>query len=278
MSKTGDDKPLIGVTGPDRGGWPAWIFTRVALWRCGAEARRITPRGAARIRASELHGLVIGGGADVAEPLSQLLEDPAEPGVDESHRLRERGEKPRWVHVLLAPFILAVRWLGSSHQHGVDAARDRLELRLLREAEQARLPVLGICRGAQLMSLASGGKLLRHINELYEERPRLYTVLPRRAVHLESSSALGKVIGTSTAMVNSLHNHAVEGVGAGFRVVAREPHGIVQAIERTEPVLWWGVQWHPEYLPQSPAQMRLVRHWVGECRARRRHEDGSLKG
>jgi putative glutamine amidotransferase len=267
VARSGCHKPLIGVTGPDRGGWAAWFFTRLALWRCGASARRITPSTGAAVRAPSLCGLVIGGGADVTEPLSELLEDD-EGDVDDPQRSRERGERPRWVHLLLAPFILAVRWLGSRRGHGVDAARDRLELRLLREAEQAQLPVLGVCRGAQLMSLAMGGQLLRHVDELYEERPKLYTALPRREIQIEPSSVLRRVLGSPALLVNSLHHHAIENVGPGLRVVAREPHGVVQAVERAEPVLWWGVQWHPEYLPQSPAQMRLLRHWVAECRIR----------
>lgn len=266
------DKPLIGVTGPDAGGAAAWLFTRFALWRCGASARRITPRSGEGVSVDELDGLVIGGGADVTEPFSELLDDTDTGALDESEEPTKRGERPRWVHVLLAPFILIIRWLGSSRGHGVDVDRDRLELRLLREAEQRRLPVLGICRGAQLMSLATGGQLIRDINELYEERPKLYTVLPRRAVHLEASSRLRLALGRSSVLVNSLHHHAIEDVGPGFRVVAREPHGVVQAVERSEPVLWWGLQWHPEYLPQSPLQLKLLRHWIAECRARCRHE------
>lgn len=272
MSRPGHRKPLIGVTGPDRGGWPAWFFTRLALWRCGASARRITPLTGDGVRARELCGLVIGGGADVTEPLSELLDDDDGGDLHERQRAAGRGERPRWVHGLIAPFILAVRWLGSRRSHGVDAARDRLELRLLREAEQVKLPVLGVCRGAQLMSLVTGGQLLRNVDELYEERPKLYTALPRREVQVEPSSVLRRVLGAPTLLVNSLHHHAIENVGPGLRVVARETHGVVQAVERAEPVLWWGVQWHPEYLPQSPAQMRLLRHWVGECRAKCQRE------
>ena len=60
-------RPLIGVTGPNKGGGPAWLFTWLALWRAGARARRVT--SAHPVNPAELDGLVIGGGADVTEPL-----------------------------------------------------------------------------------------------------------------------------------------------------------------------------------------------------------------
>jgi putative glutamine amidotransferase len=221
---------------------------------------------------STLDGLIIGGGADVTEPLSDALDDtddPAEPASapDELESVTTKEERQRWLHALLAPVIILIRWLGSKRGHGVDAARDQLEQRLLVEAHQRGLPVLGICRGAQLMSVVNGGQLVRDVNTLYEERPRLYTVLPRRRVHLEQGTLMRRVLGCDYALVNSLHHHAVQSVGRGFNVAAREAEGVVQAVERLRPVLWWGVQWHPEYLPQSALQLELVRFWVGVCRA-----------
>lgn len=265
-------KPLIGVSGPDEGGWPAWFFTRLVLWRCGAQARRLTP--SRELDVSELDGLIIGGGADVTEPLSDALEEEdggqLEPGGTVSGALENvssKEERTRWLHVLFAPLILLIRWLGSRRGHGVDTARDQLEQRLLVEADRRALPVLGICRGAQLMSVVHGGQLVRDVNTLYEERPRLYTVLPRRRVRLEPGTLMQRVAGCDYALVNSLHHHAVQNVGRGFRVAAREAEGVVQAVERRQPVLWWGVQWHPEYLPQSSLQLELMRFWVGVCRA-----------
>lgn len=249
---------LIGVTGPDRGGFVSWFFARLMLWRCGARAVRITPRRSCDV--DSLDGVVFGGGADVSEPLSLAL---APAGGATSDLPLSRLS---WRHHLMAPLIVILRWLGSRRSHGQDLARDRSELALLAEAEQRELPVLGICRGAQLLSMARGGTLLRRVDELYEERPRLYTALPRRLVRLEPGSLLRAVLGRELLYVNSLHHHAIELPGEGFRVAAREPAGIVQAVERTLPVLWWGVQWHPEFLPQSRAQQRLSRYWVDVCR------------
>ena len=265
-------RPLSGVSGPDQGGWPAWFFTRLVLWRCGARARRLTP--SRDVDVSQLDGLIIGGGADVTEPLEDALEEEdggeLEPGGAVSSALgtvSSKEERTRWLHVLLAPLILLIRWLGSSRGHGADTARDQLEQRLLLEADRRALPVFGICRGAQLMSVVNGGQLVRDVNTLYEERPRLYTVLPRRRVRLEAGTLMRRVLGCEHALVNSLHHHAVQSVGGGFTVAAREAEGVVQAVERRQPVLWWGVQWHPEYLPQSALQLELMRFWVGVCRA-----------
>jgi putative glutamine amidotransferase len=263
-------RPLIGVSGPDEGGWPAWFFTRVMLWRCGARAQRLTPSRGVNLAA--LDGLIIGGGADITEPLSDALGAAGDPEptlapLDEPESVAGKEERLRWIHALLGPIIILIRWIGSRRGHGVDAARDQLEQRLLAEAKRRRLPVLGICRGAQLMSVVNGGQLVRDVNTLYEERPRLYTVLPRRRVQLEPGTLMRRVLGREHALVNSLHHHAVQTVGRGFSVAAREAEGVVQAVERVQPVLWWGVQWHPEYLPQSPLQVELMRFWVGVCRA-----------
>jgi len=256
---------LIGVTGPDRGGSVGWFFARLMLWRCGAQAVRITPKRSCDV--ATLDGIVFGGGADVSEPLSTALAPRVEAASDlPLSRLS-------WRHHVVAPLIVLLRWLGSRRSHGHDLARDRSELALLEEADARRLPVLGICRGAQLMSVARGGTLLHRIDELYEERPRLYTALPRRLVRLERGTLLRRVLGRESLFVNSLHHHAVEVAGTGFRVAAREPEGIVQAVEQTRPVLWWGVQWHPEFLPQSRAQQRLVRYWVDTCRRHKRRRD-----
>ena len=255
---------MIGVTGPDEGGWPAWFFTWLALWRCGGRAVRITPKRSVDI--TTLNGLIIGGGADVTEPLAAVLSAAASgEGLRQRHRWRRISLK-RFVMAGAGLIILVIRWLGGRPQHGVDVERDRSELGLLEQARARELPVLGICRGAQLMNLACGGTLVREVADLYEERVRLYTVLPRRSVRLTESSLLRCAVGRGQLRVNSLHRHAVATVAAGFIVAAQEPAGIVQAVERASPVLWWGVQWHPEYLPQSRAQMRLLRFWIAACR------------
>jgi len=251
-------RPLIGVTGPNEGGWPAWISSRWALSRAGARAVRITP--ARPVDAARLDGLVIGGGADVSEPLSGELE-PA-PAPSRVHWPR------RALDLLLAPPVLLVRFVFAKKRHGSDPARDAMELKLLEYARQHDLPVLGICRGSQLMNLAEGGTLLRDVNSLYEERVQLYTVLPRREVAIADGSRLREILGSSRILVNSLHFHAVRQAGSGMRIVAREATGVPQAIEHTGRRFWIGVQWHPEYLPQHESHQRIFGELAEAARAK----------
>jgi YebC/PmpR family DNA-binding regulatory protein len=250
-------RPRVGVTGPNRGGTAAWWFTRLALFRAGAHAVRITP--ARRGEREGLDALVIGGGADVTEPLDTLTTAALPP--------RENVRWPRRVlDLLLGPLVLLLRLFLAARGHGADRARDALEVSLLEHAKQRDLPVLGICRGAQLMNVVEGGTLERNIATTYVERPELYTVLPRREVNVASQSRLSAIVGRPNLLVNSMHFHAVKEPGPGFAVVAREPSGVPQAIEHATRNFWLGVQWHPEYLPQQKPHQQIFR---ALCRAAR---------
>jgi putative glutamine amidotransferase len=224
----------------------------------GARALRITPGRAFELE--RLDGLVIGGGADVTEPLTQPVASLAPPPS------RVRWPR-RLIDLLLAPLVLLVRLIAATKHHGADPARDAMELRLLEFAREHDLPVLGICRGSQLMNLAEGGTLIRDVQSLYDERPQLYTVLPRREVRIEQDSALHEIVQRTELLVNSLHFHAVREPGRNMRIVAREPSGVPQAIEHTERKFWIGVQWHPEYLPQQESHQRIFEALAMHARA-----------
>src|SRR5690606_33438002 len=175
----------VAVTGPDEGGWPAWICTRRALHRAGVQACRITPSNPRPPQ--PIHGLILGGGADILDASGA---GPTPTGIDVADR--------RWVDTfwsaLLAPPLALFRLVGSRLSPSPtepDANRDALEFDLLMRAEAAGIPVLGICRGAQLMNLARGGSLLFDVQQMYSERPRLRTVFPRRRVFVEPTSRLG---------------------------------------------------------------------------------------
>ena len=150
----------------------------------------------------------------------------------------------------------------------IDPERDRLEMQALDVAERRGLPVLGICRGSQMINVHRGGSLYVDIHEVYEEAPRLRTVLPRKRVSIVPDSCLYRILGISECRVNALHHQAVNRLGEGVRVVARERSGVVQGVEAPGHRFLVGVQWHPEYLVADPRQQNLFRTLVEAAKGR----------
>lgn len=140
----------------------------------------------------------------------------------------------------------------------LDPDRDRLELDVLTHADAQRKPVLGICRGAQMINVARGGTLHEDIYEIYQSAPKQRTILPRKSVDIVPDSHLYGVLGVDTCHVNALHHQSIDALGDGLRVAARDFHGIVQAVECVNGQAL-GVQWHPELLVFSSTQQALFR-------------------
>ncbi len=143
--------------------------------------------------------------------------------------------------------------------------------RALLEAAQARgLPILGICYGAQLIALAAGGALHHHIP--LDCPGALDHRLPehegRHAIDLEPDSRLhGCLAGVDGGtLVNSLHHQAVSRPGAGLRVTARSPDGLIEGFEADAGFVV-GVQWHPEKLPGRGSRA-LFEAFIDACRSR----------
>lgn len=143
----------------------------------------------------------------------------------------------------------------------LDPERDELEIDWINRALSRGIPLLGICRGAQLINSVLGGTLhddIRHLRQRTYNRPGL---LPTKQVRLDGASHLAAVCRTNRLRVNSLHHQAVNEPGDGLRVVGRDLDGLVQAIESTEGKPIIGVQWHPEYLLYLPSQFAVFR-WL----------------
>jgi len=153
----------------------------------------------------------------------------------------------------------------------VNEARDRLEILLIRDFLLAGKPVLGICRGLQIVNVALGGGLIQDI-------PRRLAPLggppverhrsdgdddAMHAVATDSATRLGAALRGITA-VNSAHHQAIapERMARGLRVVCRSPAGVIEAVEGLERPTISAVQWHPERLPADhPASSRLLAFW-----------------
>ena len=152
----------------------------------------------------------------------------------------------------------------------INPRRDRQELTLVRLAVDRQIPVLGICRGIQVLTAALGGKLYQDIKTQHdqpciEHSQTIARGLPSHDVKLVKDSLLYGFFGKETLAVNSFHHQAVKEVPAGFRVTASAPDGIIEGMESTtfRPIL--GVQWHPEcFLLENDRTMLPIFEWLVE--------------
>lgn len=130
-------------------------------------------------------------------------------------------------------------------------ARDETELLTLDLALERDLPILGICRGCQLINVHFGGSLYQDLTLQAPSSVRHRQDEPweRRThrVRIERDSRLASIVGAEDLVINSFHHQGIKELGAGLRVVARAVDGTVEAIERPSSPSWLlGVQWHPE--------------------------------
>jgi putative glutamine amidotransferase len=119
----------------------------------------------------------------------------------------------------------------------VEAARDRTELTLARWATEADLPILGICRGQQLLNVALGGSLYQ--------------------VRLDPGSRLAQLLDETEVEVNSLHHQAVKRLAGPLRISGRSDDGVIEAVESRTHRFLIAVQWHPEEIDDLPWVRRL---------------------
>jgi putative glutamine amidotransferase len=173
----------------------------------------------------ELDGLIITGGVDMS-PLSY-------------------GEKP-----------IRPDWVG-------DKWRDDYEIALVKAALALEKPVLGICRGHQVLNVALGGSLYQ---DVYTQHPgalhhRIFDVYEQNyhQVKLEKGGKLARMFGKTTGVINSVHHQAVKRLAKDLTIEARSPQDdVVEALTMKDPKapFYLGVQWHPEF--QSPAEKTLL--------------------
>jgi putative glutamine amidotransferase len=138
-----------------------------------------------------------------------------------------------------------------------DAPRDRTELTLARWALEERKPLLGLCRGLQVVNVASGGTLFQDLtaqrgegikHDYFPEDGRYPRDMIVHDVRLATGSRLAKILGEETVPVNSRHHQGIKSLGAGLVASAFAPDGLIEGVEIATDQFAIGVQWHPEDL------------------------------
>ena len=138
-----------------------------------------------------------------------------------------------------------------------DSERDAFESRIIDDALGRELPLLGICRGAQLLNVRLGGDLYQELRSRRVHTSNRATILPLKTLLVEPGHRLHDLLGSRRARINSIHNQGINRLGEGLVVSGRDLDGIVQAVEHTGLRFVLGVQWHPEFLLFSARQRRL---------------------
>lgn len=156
---------------------------------------------------------------------------------------------------------------------GIDDYRDAAESQVIRWAVDDDRPVMGICRGNQMINVALGGTLIQDVasetsTPIRHDHKAHETPLAHHAhpITLNPQSLLANILGTSETEVNSLHHQAVDQIAPGMKAVAWGPDGIVEALEMPGKRFVLSVQWHPENLiDDDPAMLELFRAFVAAC-------------
>ena len=164
---------------------------------------------------------------------------------------------------------------GSSHPavYGVDTERDHFELSLVKVALETELPMLGLCRGLQIMMVATGGDIVPHLPDEYGEAisHRAAKGLPqsKHLVELQPGSKLANAMGATAVTVVSLHHQCVRTVPLGWRVTGWAPDGLIEALEHEHHPFAIAVQWHPELSQDDPDHQNLFHAFIEAARTRK---------
>ncbi len=155
--------------------------------------------------------------------------------------------------------------------HSVNPKRDEAELNLIRWAYDRQIPMLGICRGIQMITYALDGTLYQ---DIYSQAPKgvvpflkhdqdMDVRYPSHRVSLAEDSILHRLFKTDTLAVNSVHHQAVRNPGSRLRAIAHSADGVIEAVESSEYKAILGVQWHPEtFFLRGDKTMMPIFEWL----------------
>lgn len=178
----------------------------------------------------------------------------------------ERLERADAVVIMGGPDVAPAYYGGPEgypHEESHFPRADEAQIALIRAAIERNIPVVGICRGMQLLNVACGGTLIQHMEEPGHANPGLLEDFrfSRHMVELVQGSGLGTALESLTSagsmLIHSAHHQAVDGLGKGLAVAAWAPDGTVEAIEHVSaPIV--GVQWHPEDPDADPSCLAML--------------------
>ena len=166
---------------------------------------------------------------------------------------------------------LAVEFYGGTMSDlvtDIDNDRDRFEMDLAKLVLESDLPVLGICRGLQLLNVAMGGSLIEDIpSEVADAVAHPYVEGDAfdklvHSIEIKEDSLLGEVCGVKELQVNSLHHQGIRKVADGLDAVAWAPDGVVEGAVMQDRAFGVLVQWHPECLPEEAHAQALFAAFV----------------
>lgn len=145
--------------------------------------------------------------------------------------------------------------------YGVNEDRDRAEFRALRLARGHSVPVLGICRGSQVMTVEAGGTLYQDLPSRLRDSSHRHAN-SELAVRFEPGSLAGQAVGQPKATTRHLHHQSVRKVGIGYRASAWHGDGTIEAVESTDGIWRVGAQFHPEFAVYDAPERGLFRALV----------------
>lgn len=156
-----------------------------------------------------------------------------------------------------------------------DLARDRVEVLFVRWALEDGKPVLGVCRGMQVINVVAGGTLYQDCADEYPDGIK-HDYFPNAGyardylaheIHVAPGTRLHRTFRADSVLVNSMHHQAIRELGTGLVASALSPDGLIEAVEVEDERFVVGVQWHPEMLiDQDPATRRLFSDFIEAAR------------
>ncbi len=163
---------------------------------------------------------------------------------------------------------------GASHPtiYNLDAERDRFELSLAQLALKTDIPILGICRGLEILVVATGGNLVTHLPEAFgEEIPhRQEQSCPcQHNVQITPGTRLSSTIGAGEASIISWHHQAASSITSSWQIAARASDGVIEALEHKDHPWAIALQWHPELAINDTRQQRIFRSFVTAAQQRK---------